>query len=244
MVNLIQAIKWIEVKSYEEMSKVTAEIFEQQLVHKPNSVLGLATGASPIGLYKTLVEYYEQGKISFEQVRTFNLDEYVGIPQRSKGSYWTFMHNHLFHHIDIRPENIRIPNSEAEDLLAECTSYDQAIVKVGGIDLQLLGIGVNGHIGFNEPGTPFDSSTHVVKLEDGTRRVNSIYFENPTEVPTHAITMGIQSIMNAKAIVLIAFGDSKLEAIKRLQSGAISEDFPASRLLTHPNVTIIYGGIE
>lgn len=244
MTNLLHTIKWIEVNSYEEMSEVAATIFERQLVNKPNSVLGLATGASPIGLYKKLVAYYEQGKISFDQVQTFNLDEYVGISQSSPASYWSYMHGHLFNHINIRSDNIHIPNGQAEDLVVECTKYDECIARAGGIDLQLLGIGVNGHIGFNEPGTPFDSVTHVVKLEDTTRTVNSIYFDNPADVPTHAITMGIQSIMNAKAIVLIAFGDSKLAAIEQLRSGVVTENFPASQLLTHPNVTIIYGGIK
>lgn len=234
-------IHWIQVSSYQEMSQVAADIFKQQITHKPNSVLGLATGASPVGLYHILVGYFNKGLISFEQVQMFNLDEYVGIPQNSPASYWTYMYKHLFHHINIKVENIHIPNGQATDLEEECKQYEQAIERAGGIDLQLLGIGVNGHIGFNEPGTSFDSLTNIVKLADTTRIVNAQYFERPEDMPTHAITMGIQSILKAKAIVLIAFGNSKLEAMERLRSGQVTEEFPASSLLLHPNVTIIYG---
>lgn len=236
------SMKWVEVHSYDEMSQVAAQIFEQQLQTKPNSVLGLATGASPVGLYRELVKRHQQGAISFEQVVTFNLDEYVGVPKTSLVSYWTYMHEHLFHHVNINVNNIHIPNSEAEDIDLECQQFEEKIIQAGGIDLQLLGIGVNGHIGFNEPGTPFDSVTHIVKLEETTRTVNAKYFDRLEDVPTYAMTMGIQSILNAKAIVLIAFGENKLEAMERLKSGIVTEDFPASCLLKHPNVTIIYGG--
>ncbi|MFJ7668126.1 glucosamine-6-phosphate deaminase [Lysinibacillus sp. NPDC097195] len=237
-------MKWIEVNSYDEMSTVAANIFTEQLQVKPASILGLATGGSPVGMYKELVKHYQAGDISFKDVRTFNLDEYVGIEQTSPASYWTFMHENLFNHVDINEENIHLPNGKALDLDAECVAYDARIAEAGGIDLQLLGIGVNGHIGFNEPGTSFDSLTNIVELTPSTRTENAIYFNHPDEVPTHAITMGIQSIMNAKAIVLIAFGEKKLEAIEKLQSGEVTEEFPASTLLNHPNVTIIYGGTK
>ncbi|MGN4127386.1 glucosamine-6-phosphate deaminase [Lysinibacillus sphaericus] len=237
-------MKWIEVNSYDEMSTVAANIFTEQLKAKPASILGLATGGSPVGMYKELVKRQQAGDISFKDIKTFNLDEYVGLDQSSPASYWTFMHENLFNHVDINEENIHLPNGKVVDLAAECVAYDARIADAGGIDLQLLGIGVNGHIGFNEPGTPFASLTHIVELTASTRTENAIYFDEPADVPTQAITMGIQSIMNAKAIVLIAFGEKKLEAIEKLQSGVVTEDFPASQLLNHPNVTVIYGGTK
>lgn len=239
---MIRKMKWIEVNTYDEMSEVAAKIFIEQIQKKPNSVLGLATGGSPVGMYKELVERHRAGQVSFKDVQTFNLDEYVGLKRTSPTSYWTFMHNNLFNDVNIKQENIHLPNGEAEDLAAECMAYDSRIDAAEGIDLQLLGIGVNGHIGFNEPGTPFDSMTNIVELTESTRTENAIYFDDEAEVPTHAITMGIQSIMKAKEIVLIAFGEKKLAAIQKLKSGHITEDFPASQLLKHPNVTIIYGG--
>lgn len=244
MTTMTNNIQWIEVTSYDEMSKIAARIFEDQLLAKPNSVLGFATGGTPVGVYKELVASNNEGEISFKQVTSFNLDEYVGIPAHNPASYWTYMNEHLFNHIDIQPENIHIPNGTAADMTLECTKYDELIVQAGGIDLQLLGIGVNGHIGFNEPGTSFDSLTHIVELADTTRSVNAVYFEHPSDMPTHAVTMGIQSIMKAKVIVLMAFGKTKYDAMERLKSGIVTEDFPASCLLNHPNVTIIYGGIN
>lgn len=238
------AIKWVEVNSYDEMSEVAANIFTKQLQVKPNSVLGLATGGSPVGMYEELVKRQQAGEISFKDVKTFNLDEYVGLEQSNPASYWTFMHDVLFNHVDVKEENIHLPNGKAADLAIECQAYEARIAEAGGIDLQLLGIGVNGHIGFNEPGTPFTSLTNIVELTESTRTENAIYFDNPADVPTHAITMGIQSIMNAKAIVLIAFGAKKLEAMEKLRSGVVTEDFPASQLLNHPNVTVIYGGTK
>jgi len=216
-------MKWIEVTSYDEMSEVAADIFTKQLQVKPASILGLATGGSPVGMYKELVKRLDQS---------------------SSASYWTFMHENLFDHVDIQEENIHLPNGKAENLDAECVAYDVRIKEAGGIDLQLLGIGVNGHIGFNEPGTPFGSLTNIVELTESTRTENAIYFDDSKDVPTHAITMGIQSIMHAKEIVLIAFGEKKLEAIEKLKSGIVTEDFPASQLLNHPNVTVIYGGTK
>ncbi|WP_354473284.1 glucosamine-6-phosphate deaminase [Lysinibacillus parviboronicapiens] len=237
-------MKWIEVNSYDEMSAVAANIFTEQLKAKPASILGLATGGSPVGMYKELVKRQQAGDITFKNVKTFNLDEYVGLDQSSPASYWTFMHENLFNHVDMKEENIQLPNGKVDDLAAECVAYDDRIAEAGGIDLQLLGIGVNGHIGFNEPGTSFTSLTNIVELTESTRTENAIYFDDPADVPTQAITMGIQSIMNAKAIVLIAFGEKKLEAIEKLKSGVVTEDFPASQLLNHPNVTIIYGGTK
>lgn len=236
-----KAIKWIEVSSYKDMSKAAVSIFEKQLQNKPNSVLGFATGGSPVGFYKKIVESYQEGKISFEQVTSFNLDEYVGIPYNSPVSYYTYMKENLFQHVNISKENYHLPNGNAINLEEECLRYDKSIEAAGGIDLQLLGIGVNGHIAFNEPGIPFTSLTNIVDLAESTRIENARYFKNPEDVPTQAITMGIQTIMNAKEIVLIAFGDKKVEAIERLYTGKITEDFPASQLLKHPNLTVIYG---
>lgn len=235
-------MKWIEVNTYEELSEVAATIFSKQIQEKPDSVLGLATGGSPVGMYKKLVARHQAGHLSFQKVQTFNLDEYVGLEQTSPASYWTFMHENLFNFVDIQPENIHLPNGKAVNLAEECAAYDKRIEEAGGIDLQLLGIGVNGHIAFNEPGTSFDSKTNIVELTESTRTENAIYFDDPSEVPTHAITMGIHSIMKAKEIILIAFGEKKLPAIEKLKSGHITEEFPASQLLNHPNVTIIYGG--
>lgn len=235
-------MKWIEVNTYEELSEVAATIFSKQIQGKPDSVLGLATGGSPVGMYKKLVARHQAGHLSFKKVQTFNLDEYVGLEQTSPASYFTFMHENLFNFVDIQPENIYLPNGKAANLAEECAAYDKRIEEAGGIDLQLLGIGVNGHIAFNEPGTSFDSKTNIVELTESTRTENAIYFDGPSEVPTHAITMGIHSIMKAKEIILIAFGEKKLPAIEKLKSGHITEEFPASQLLNHPNVTIIYGG--
>ncbi|MEC1303819.1 glucosamine-6-phosphate deaminase [Lysinibacillus capsici] len=235
-------MKWIEVNTYEEMSEVAATIFSKQIQEKPDSVLGLATGGSPVGMYKELVARHQAGHLSFKEVQTFNLDEYVGIEQSSPASYFTFMHENLFNFVDIQPKNVHLPNGQAANLAEECAAYDKSIEEAGGIDLQLLGIGVNGHIAFNEPGASFDAKTNIVELTESTRTENAIYFDDPSEVPTHAITMGIHSIMKAKEIVLIAFGEKKLAAIEKLKSGHITEEFPASQLLNHPNVTIIYGG--
>ncbi|WP_342544991.1 glucosamine-6-phosphate deaminase [Lysinibacillus sp. FSL K6-4013] len=235
-------MKWIEVNTYEELSEVAATIFSKQIQEKPDSVLGLATGGSPVGMYKKLVARHQAGHLSFKKVQTFNLDEYVGLEQTSPASYFTFMHENLFNFVDIQPENIHLPNGKAANLAEECAAYDKRIEEAGGIDLQLLGIGVNGHIAFNEPGTSFNSKTNIVELTESTRTENAIYFDDPSEVPTHAITMGIQSIMKAKEIILIAFGEKKLPAIEKLKSGHITEEFPASQLLNHPNVTVIYGG--
>ncbi|EFI67572.1 glucosamine-6-phosphate deaminase [Lysinibacillus capsici] len=235
-------MKWIEVNTYEEMSEVAATIFSKQIQEKPDSVLGLATGGSPVGMYKELVARHQAGQLSFKEIQTFNLDEYVGIEQSSPASYFTFMHENLFNFVDIQPKNVHLPNGQAANLAEECAAYDKRIEEAGGIDLQLLGIGVNGHIAFNEPGTSFDAKTNIVELTESTRTENAIYFDDPSEVPTHAITMGIHSIMKAKEIVLIAFGEKKLAAIEKLKSGHITEEFPASQLLNHPNVTIIYGG--
>ena len=233
--------RWIEVENYAEMSRLAAAIFEQQLLEKPDSVLGLATGGSPVGFYEALVKQFQQGGFTFKDAQSFNLDEYVGIAPIDSTSYHSYMERQLFSHIDLPLESRHLPDGMAENIPSECDHYEQAIVQSGGIDLQLLGIGVNGHIGFNEPGTSFLSKTHVVELADETREENAKYFPSKEDVPKHAITMGISTIMKAKKIVLLAFGEHKLEAIKRLRFEGISEDFPASILKEHPHVTVLYG---
>lgn len=234
-------ITWLEVKTYEEMSKMAATIFEKQLIEKPSSVLGLATGGTPIGFYKELVQCYIKGDISFEEASTFNLDEYVGIGPEEATSYHKYMQEHLFKHVNIPRENVYLPDGLATNLEKECARYEHQIEQKGGVDLQLLGIGVNGHIGFNEPGTSFQSRTHVVELADKTKQDNAKYFPEGKSVPELAITMGIETIMMAKQIVLLAFGENKIETLNRIKEQGISEDFPASCLKMHPHVTIIYG---
>ena len=242
--NGVANIKWVEAASYEEMSKIAADIFKEKLKQNPVMVMGLATGGTAEGFYKELVKAYKAGEISFENAQSFNLDEYVGINPENKASYHYYMDQQLFTHVDMKRENIHVPKGNTADLQAAAAEYDAMIKAVGGIDIQLLGIGVNGHIGFNEPGTPFTVGTNVIELTQSTREANKIYFNSIDEVPTHAITMGIQTIMNAKKVVLLISGASKQEAINRLRSGEVTEDFPASALNNHQDVTVIYTGLK
>ncbi len=232
---------WVEVESYDEMSHLAAELFELQLISKPESVLGLATGASPIGFYKRLVERYMQGSMTFSKAVTFNLDEYIGLEPLHPMSFHNYMEKHLFTHVDLPASSRYLPDGTATDLNEECLRYEGLIQNSGGIDLQLLGIGVNGHIGFNEPGTSFRSRTHAVDLAQSTRTVNAKYFPSDEAVPRKAITMGIQTILDSKRIILLALGEEKKEALKRLKSGDVSEEFPASCLHRHPHVTVLHG---
>ncbi len=242
--NRIANMKWIEAASYEEMSGIAADIFKENLKQNPEIVLGLATGGSAEGFYKKLVEAYKAKEISFANARSFNLDEYVGINPENKASYHYYMDQQLFNHVDMKRENIHVPKGDTADLQAAAAQYDAMIKAAGGIDIQLLGIGVNGHIGFNEPGTPFTLETNVIELAQSTREANKIYFDSIDDMPTHAITMGIQTIMNAKKVVLLISGASKQEAINRLRSGEVTEDFPASALNNHQDVTVIYTGVK
>lgn len=231
-------MKVIKVKNYEELSAKASEIFVNLIKEKPNCTLGLATGSSPLGLYKNLIEAYKNNEISFKNVKTFNLDEYCDLPRTHAQSYYTFMHKNLFSHIDIRPENINIPTCEGANLEILCNQYNE-LLKENTIDLQVLGIGGNGHIGFNEPGTPFEQETFVVELAQKTREDNKRFFNSLDEVPTHAITMGIKNIMAAKTILLIASGTAKAQAVYNLVRGPKTTDFPASVLQDHPNAIII-----
>lgn len=231
-------MKFIKVKNYEELSKVAADIIADLLKEKPNATLGLATGSSPIGLYQNLIKKYENGEISFKDVKSYNLDEYCELPKSHPESYYSFMHRNLFSHVDIKEENVHIPNSEGSDLEKLCNEYNE-LLHAASIDLQLLGIGANGHIGFNEPGTSFEQETFIVKLTEKTRLDNQRFFNSLDEVPTHAMTMGIKNIMQAKKLLLVASGKNKQDAVKKLMSGEITEDFPASILNKHDDVVVI-----
>lgn len=244
MTNTTSAVKWVAASNYDEMSRIAADIFVSQLKENPKSVFGMATGSTPEGFYKKLVERYQAGEISFADVQSFNLDEYIGLEPDSEMSYHYYMAHNLFNHIDIKENNWHVPAGNAEDLDSVAAAYDAAIEAAGGIDIQLLGIGVNGHIGFNEPGTPFKLGTNIVELTQSTREANKIYFNKIEDVPSHAITMGINTIMHSRAVVLLICGASKQEAFDRLRSGEITEDFPASALHKHPNVTVIYTDVK
>ena len=232
-------MKLIEVKDYQEMSRVAADYLLSKVKKSNKITLGLATGGTPQGLYQELINDHQENKTSYQHVSSFNLDEYIGLSGNHPNSYCHYMKENLFNHIDIPLENTHIPSGKAADLDGECQAYDEKIHSEGGIDLQVLGIGSNGHIGFNEPGTSFDSPTHIVELTPSTREANARYFDSIEEVPSHAITMGIASILKSKEILLLASGHSKQDAMKKLVEGKISEDFPASVLNRHSNVTVI-----
>ncbi|PWA10079.1 glucosamine-6-phosphate deaminase [Pueribacillus theae] len=230
----------IQVDTYEELSKKAAEIIINKVKQNPSAKLGLATGSTPVGSYKLMIEDHKRNGTSYEDIITVNLDEYVGLNADHPSSYRFFMDEQLFDSININKKNTHVPNGTAEDLKAECKKYEAMIDELGGLDLQLLGIGQNGHIGFNEPGTPFNSVTHVVDLTPNTRDVNSRFFSSIEEVPTKAITMGIASILKSKEILLLISGEAKAEALHKLLHGNIDESFPASALKNHPNFTVIF----
>lgn len=229
----------IKTKSYEEMSRKAANIFSAQIVLKPDCVLGLATGSTPIGLYKCLVERYQKGDLDFSQVRTVNLDEYKGLPRENDQSYYYFMHDNLFNHVNIKPENVHLPDGTLEDSEKACAEYDELIRSMDGVDIQLLGIGHNGHIGFNEPDSVFAKGTHCVALQESTIQANKRFFASIDDVPRYAYTMGIQTIMNAKKIVVVANGAGKAEIVKKAFFGPVTPEVPASVLQLHPNVTVV-----
>lgn len=233
-------MKFIRVENYEKLSRKAANIISAQVIIKPNSVLGLATGSTPIGTYRQLIDWYKKGDIDFKDAVSVNLDEYVGLSKEDRNSYRFFMDNNFFRHINIKAENTFVPNGCAEDMEKECRSYDEKIKELGGIDLQLLGIGLDGHIGFNEPDDFFVKNTHVVDLHDSTVKANSRFFESIDKVPTKAITMGMISIMQAKKILLIANGKNKEEILNQAFLGPITPKIPASILQLHPDITVIY----
>lgn len=233
-------MKFIKVDTYNKLSRHAANIISAQVIGKPNSVLGLATGSSPVGVYRQLIEWYNKGDIDFSEVTSVNLDEYVGLTGQDEQSYRYFMQENFFDHVNIRPENTYVPNGCAQDMEKECSEYDARIKRLGGIDLQLLGIGVDGHIGFNEPDDIFEKNTHVVDLHESTIQANARFFNSVDEVPKQAVTMGMVSIMQAKKILLIANGKAKKEILEKAFSGPITPTIPASILQLHPDVIVIY----
>lgn len=233
-------MKFITVDSYDKLSRQAANIISAQVIMKPNSVLGLATGSSPVGIYRQLIDWYNKGDIDFSETISINLDEYVGLAYDNDQSYRYFMQEKFFDHINIRRENTFVPNGCATDLDRECTEYDARIERYGGIDLQLLGIGLDGHIGFNEPSDVFVKNTHVVDLHESTIKANSRFFANEDEVPRQAITMGIISIMQAKKILLVANGRAKKEILEKAFFGPITPAIPASILQLHPDITVVF----
>lgn len=231
--------KIIITENYEEMSKKASDMVISQVIIKPDSNLGLATGGTPVGMYKEIIRNYELDRVDFSKVKSFNLDEYYPISRDNNQSYTYYMNTNLFNHINILKENIHIPNSETNNVIEECENYDKMMEDCGGIDLQILGIGNNGHIGFNEPDTYFEARTHLADLNKETIEANSRYFEKKEDVPKKALSMGIGSIMKAKKIVLLASGESKAKAVEKMIFGKIEPGVPASILQLHEDVIII-----
>ena len=228
----------IVCENYDEVSKEAFKVMKTVL-DKGNPVLGLATGSSPVGLYKEMIRDHKENGTSYKNILTWNLDEYVGIPRTHEQSYWTFMHENLFNFIDIPEENILVPVGESEDEEAECVKYEESM-KGHTVDIQVLGIGSDGHIAFNEPGTPFNSLTHLMDLTEQTRKDNARFFDNDiNQVPKRSITMGLASIMRAKKIIVIATGENKAEAVYGMLKGPKTTDCPASILQDHPDVTVL-----
>lgn len=232
-------MKVIRTRDYKDMSRKAANLISAQILLKPNCVLGLATGSSPIGTYEQLVEWYQKGDLDFKQVKTVNLDEYKGLDHENDQSYYYFMNHHLFDRVNINPENTNVPNGMAEDGEAECQRYEEFVESLGWADLQLLGLGRNGHIGFNEPAEAFAKKTHCVDLTESTIEANKRFFASADDVPRQAYTMGIGTIMKAKKILLVVSGEDKAEALAKTVYGEITPELPASILQLHPDVTIV-----
>lgn len=232
-------MKIIKANDYYDMSRKSANIISAQVIMKPNAVLGLATGDSPVGTYQQLIEWYKKGDIDFSAVTTVNLDEYKGLSRTHTQSYYYFMHEKFFNHINISEDNIYVPDGSNPNSEKVCGDYDEIIRRVGGIDLQLLGIGVDGHIGFNEPGEAFELETHCVNLTDSTINSNARFFGSKEMVPTQAYTMGIKSIMQARKVLMVANGINKAEIIKKAFWGPVVPEIPASILQMHPDFTLV-----
>lgn len=228
-----------KAKDYVDMSRKAANIVSAQVIMKPNCVLGLATGSTPIGLYKQLVEWYNKGDLDFSEVMTVNLDEYKGLSRDNDQSYYCFMHQNLFDHVNIPAENTYLPNGMEPDSQKECQEYTDLLQSLGGVDLQLLGIGHNGHIGFNEPGEAFDKQVHCVNLTQSTIEANKRFFASADDVPKQAYTMGIKTIMQAKKILIVASGEDKAEIVRDAFFGPITPKVPASVLQLHNDVTLV-----
>ena len=228
-----------KAKNYQDMSRKAANIISAQVIMKPHCVLGLATGSSPIGTYKQLIEWYNKGDLDFANVTSVNLDEYKGLSPENDQSYRYFMNTNLFNHVNINKERTFVPNGLEPDSEKACAAYNEIIRSVGGIDLQLLGLGNNGHIGFNEPGAAFEKETHCVDLTESTIQANKRFFEKVEDVPTQAYTMGIKNIMAAKKILLVATGSAKADALYKSLYGPITPNVPASILQLHQDVTVV-----
>lgn len=229
----------IITKGYQEMAREAARLIAKEMLKKPNMILGLATGSTPEKVYAELIELYNNGIISFKDITSFNLDEYVGLAKTHDQSYYYYMMENLFNHIDMDKENINILDGKAINVEQECKSYEEKISKAGGIDLQLLGIGRNGHIAFNEPSDKIEANTRLVNLTEDTIEANARFFESQEDVPTKALTMGIKPIMNAKKIIIIANGEDKAKAIYDAVNGPVDPKVPASLLQLHNDVTLI-----
>ena len=227
----------IKAKDYREMSRAAANIISAQILLKPDCVLGLATGSSPVGTYEQLIEWYKKGDLDFSQVTTVNLDEYVGLAPDHDQSYYYFMHHNLFDSVNLRPGSTNLPDGCAADMDAECIRYD-TLLRTLGVDLQLLGLGNNGHIGFNEPDKEFSKGTHIVTLTESTLEANKRFFASIDDVPKTAISMGTYDIMQAKRILMVASGKAKAEAVKAMLTGPITPQMPASILQFHRNFTL------
>ncbi|SCY78666.1 glucosamine-6-phosphate deaminase [Alkaliphilus peptidifermentans] len=230
----------IRVKHYQEMSKEAAQIIAAQVTLKPNSVLGLATGSTPIGIYNNLIKYYKNDNLDFSSVKTVNLDEYCGLGIIDEQSYHYYMKENLFDYINVDVKKAHIPNGLAKCYESECKRYDHIVEGLGGIDLQLLGIGHNGHIGFNEPGSEFYKNTHLVELHAMTVKANSRFFESEAQTPKFAITLGMKAIMTAKTILLVVGDTSKINILEAALFGPITPEVPASLLQIHPNLIVVY----
>lgn len=232
-------MKIITVKNYEEMSEKAADIIFAQVLMKPESVLGLATGGTPVGIYRLLVDYFRSGRIDFSEVTTINLDEYQGLSHDDRHSYRHFMQEHFIESVNMRPENAHIPDGANLDAREACAEYDAVIKRTGGIDMQLLGLGLDGHIGFNEPSDFFPVNTHCVKLAKSTIEANKCYFNDIDEVPKCAYTMGIGGIMQARKILMVVSGEKKADIVRKVLYGLVIPQVPASILQLHSDVTVI-----
>ncbi|MGG1556202.1 MULTISPECIES: glucosamine-6-phosphate deaminase [Paenibacillus] len=226
-------------QNQQELNEAGAGIITSLVQMQPKAVLGLATGGTPVGIYEELVKTFNKGRVSFKQVTSFNLDEYVGLPIDHAESYHAYMNHHLFSHIDLPASSAHIPNGNAGDLEAECQRYNDLLEEAGQIDLQILGLGHNGHIGFNEPDDALTSGTHIVELKAETREANARFFDSIDEVPTHALTMGVGTILKAKTILLIVRGADKAEIVHRALTGPITTEVPATLLQTHPHLVVL-----
>lgn len=232
-------MKIYKAKDYKDMSRKAANIISAQVIMKPNCVLGLATGSTPIGTYDQLVEWYNKGDLDFSEVTTVNLDEYKGLPRTNDQSYYYFMHQHLFDRVNIDPERTNVPNGMEPDAEKECGRYEELIRSLGGVDLQLLGLGHNGHIGFNEPGEAFEKETHCVDLTESTIEANKRFFASADDVPKQAYTMGIKTIMQAMKILIVVNGENKADIVERAFFGPVTPEVPASILQLHNDVTLV-----